>query len=301
MSIEPDFLDELARLERSLRHRTDSRRQGEQRSANVGEGLTFSDYRRYTPGDDVRLIDWRVYARTDEHFIKQYEAERDLTVHVLLDSSASMGFGTERANKFEFGARVGLAFAYFAVVGHDSFRFSTIGTDAERLDRGRSTRGELLRLLGALNGTNPADRTAFFDALAAYARTIRSRSLVVVVSDFLDSPDAIEDGIAALGDSEVLLVHLVAPEERDPDVTGDAVFEDPETGSTQRAYFAGSTAESYRERLTEHVDDVAARARRLRAEHVVVDTGADFFDAFADIWAAREARRATVAGDIRRV
>jgi len=298
MPIEPDFLDRLAGLERALRHRTGSRRQGEQQSPNVGEGLTFSDYRRYTPGDDVRLIDWRVYARTDEHFIKQYEADRDLTVHVLLDTSASMDFGDGDANKFEFGARVGLAFAYFAAAGHDSFRFATIGTDSERLDRGRSTRGELLRLVDALNGVDPDGRTDVFDALAAYARTIHSRSLIVVVSDFLDDPDAIEDGLAALGDSDVLLVHLVAPEERDPDVSGDTVFEDPETGSTQRAYFAGSTAEDYRDRLSEHVDDVAVRARRFRAEHVVVDTGADFFDAFADIWAAREANP---TDDIRRV
>jgi len=298
MPIEPDFLDRLAGLERALRHRTGSRRQGEQQSPNVGEGLTFSDYRRYTPGDDVRLIDWRVYARTDEHFIKQYEADRDLTVHVLLDTSASMDFGDGDANKFEFGARVGLAFAYFAATGHDSFRFATIGTDSERLDRGRSTRGELLRLVDALNGVDPDGRTDVFDALAAYAPTIHSRSLIVIVSDFLDDPDAIEDGLAALGDSDVLLVHLVAPEERDPDVSGDTVFEDPETGSTQRAYFAGSTAEDYRDSLSEHVDDVAARARRFRAEHVVVDTGADFFDAFADIWAAREA---SPTDDIRRV
>ena len=289
MPIEPSFFDELARLERSLRQRTDSRKQGQQQSPNVGEGLTFSDYRRYTPGDDVRLIDWRVYARTDEYFIKQYEAERNLTVHVLLDTSASMDFGDGRANKFEFAARVGLAFAYLAAAGHDSFRFSTIGSDVDRLDRSQSTRGELLRLLDSVNATDPDGRTDFVESLSSYARTIRSRSLVVVVSDFLEDPDAIEDGLAALGDTDVLLVHVVAPEERDPDVVGDTVFEDPETGSTQRAYFAGSTVESYQKRLSAHLDEVEARARRYRAEHVVVDTGADFFDAFAAVWATRDA------------
>jgi uncharacterized protein (DUF58 family) len=111
MPIEPAFFDELARLERSLRQRTDSRRQGEQQSPNVGEGLTFSDYRRYTPGDDVRLIDWRVYARTDEYFIKQYEAERNTTVHTLLDTPASMHLGEGREHKLEFAARVARACA----------------------------------------------------------------------------------------------------------------------------------------------------------------------------------------------
>jgi len=293
MAIDADFLDELSRLEATLRRETDSRRQGEQRSPKVGEGLTFSDYRRYTPGDDVRLIDWRVHARTDEYFIKQYEAERDLTVHVLLDASASMAYGEGDAHKFEFAAKVGLGFAYFAAAGHDTFRLAAIDEGVERLDRRRSNRGELLRLLEAINGIEPDGRTDFRDALESYAGTISSRSLVVVVSDFLEDPDAIAEGLAAFGDSDVLLVHTVAPEERDPETTGDTIFEDPETGATHRSYFAGSTVDSYRDRLQSHVDDVEAHARTLRAEHVVVDTGADFFDTFAEVW-RRDAARARV-------
>ena len=293
MGLDADFLAELARLEATLRRETDSRRQGEQRSPNVGEGLTFSDYRRYTPGDDVRLIDWRVHARTDEYFIKQFEAERDLTVHLLVDASASMAYGEGDANKFEFAAKVALGFAYVAAAGHDTFRAAAINDGVERLDRRRSTRGEILRLLEVLSGIEPDGRTDFRAAIESYAGTITSRSLVVVVSDFLEDPDAIEDGLAALGDSDVLLVHTVAPEERDPEATGDTIFEDPETGATHRAYFAGSTVDAYRDRLQSHVDNVAALARTLRAEHVVVDTGSDFFETFAELW-RRDAERARV-------
>jgi len=293
MAIDAGFLDELSRFEATLRSETDSRRRGEQRSRNVGDGLTFSDYRRYTPGDDIRLIDWRVHARTDEYFIKQFEAERDLTVHVLVDTSASMAYGEGDAHKFEFAAKVGLGMAYFAAAGHDTFRVAAIDDGVQRLDRRRSTRGELLRLLEVLNRIEPDGRTDFRGAVESYARSIDSRSLVVVVSDFLDDPDAIEDGVAAFGDCDVLLIHTIAPEERDPDTTGDTVFEDPETGVTHRAYFAGATADSYRDRLDAHVDDVAARARTLRAEHAVVDTGTDFFDTFADVW-RRDAARARV-------
>ena len=291
MAIDAGFLDELSRLEATLRRETDSRRQGQQRSPNVGEGMTFSDYRRYTPGDDVRLIDWRVHARTDEYFIKQYEAERDLTVHILIDASASMAYGEGDAHKFEFAAKVGLGFAHFAAAGNDTFRVAAVDDGVERLDRRRSTRGELLRLLEVLNGIDPGGATDFAGALESYAGTIRSRSLVVVVSDFLGDPDAIAEGVTALGGSDVLLIHTVAPEEREPDATGDTVFEDPETGATHRAYFAGSTVDAYRDRLASHLDDVEARARRLRAEHAVVDTGPDFFETFAEIW-RRDAERA---------
>ncbi|MFB6091835.1 MAG: DUF58 domain-containing protein [Haloquadratum sp.] len=296
MTIDPTFFDDLSRLAWTLTRETESRRQGEQRSSNVGEGLTFSDYRRYTPGDDVRLVDWRVYARTDEYFIKQYEAERDLTVHVLFDTSGSMDFGEGAAHKFEFAARFGLAFAFLTATRHESFRFSAFDTAVTRLDRGRSTRGELLRLLDRVNEIQPTGRTDFVDTLESYARTIHSRSLVVVVSDFLEDPDEIEDGVAALGHNDVLLVHVVAPDERDPEVAGDTVFEDPETGTTHRAYFAGSTADSYRERLSDHLDEVAARARTLRAEHVVVDTDADFFDAFGTVWRRQNGDRERSAG-----
>ena len=123
MALDADFLDELSRLEATLRRETDSRRQGEQRSPNVGEGLTFSDYRRYTPGDDVRLIDWRVHARTDEYFIKQYEAEPDLTVHILLGTSASMAYRQGHADQFQFPAKPGLGFSYVSAAGHGTFPF----------------------------------------------------------------------------------------------------------------------------------------------------------------------------------
>ena len=184
--IDPSFLDELDRFRTMRKRDLASRYQGERETRELGEGRTFSDYRRYSPGDDTRLVDWKVYARTGELHVKQYEAERNLTVHVLLDTSASMDFGDGRANKFEFAARVGLAFAYLAAAGHDSFRFSTIGSDVDRLDRSQSTRGELLRLLDSVNATDPDGRTDFVESLSSYARTIRSRSLVVVVSDFLE-------------------------------------------------------------------------------------------------------------------
>jgi uncharacterized protein (DUF58 family) len=96
--IDPDFLDELDRFDAALDRETAAVRQGEQESPRVGEGLTFSDYRRYSPGDDTRLIDWKLFARTEEYYIKQFEEERNLTVHVLLDSSASMDFGGEESH-----------------------------------------------------------------------------------------------------------------------------------------------------------------------------------------------------------
>lgn len=280
--IEPDFLDELARFDASTDRLSTAVRRGDQRSPRVGDGLTFSDYRRYVPGDDTRLVDWNLYARTDEYFVKRFEEERESTVHVLLDASASMGFGDE--NKFEFGAKLGLGFAYLALEEHDQFRVSTFRTRPERLDSGRSTREELLRLVDLLNEVTPEGEATVPSALEAYAPDVRARSLVVVVSDFLAAPETVADGLAALPRSDVLLVHVLSPDELDPPATGDTVFADVETDRTRRTYFDEANARQYRSRVEDHVDAVGERARTLGANHAFVSTGTDFFDAFSAVW-----------------
>ena len=282
--IDPAFLDELDRFRSALKRQSSSVRQGDQRSKHVGEGLTFSDYRRYVRGDDTRLIDWKLYARTGEYFLKQYEAERSLTVHVLVDASGSMDYGDGAENKFEYAAKLGLGFAYLTAEENNDFRFSTFSDRVERLDTGRSNRGELLSLVDRLNGTDPGGEGDFAAALDGYGADIRSRSLVVVLSDCLADPDAVEAGLAGVGRSGVVVGTTLSPRELGPDPTGDTLFRDPETTETLRTYFGGARAASYRQRLDAHLSEVGERCRRLRADHALVNTGEDFFDSFGAVW-----------------
>lgn len=284
MTIDPDFLDELDRFDSSMKRETSSQYQGEQESPDVGEGLTFSDYRRYAPGDDTRLIDWKLYARTEEYFIKQYEEERNLTVHVLVDSSSSMDFGEGDEHKFEYAAKLGLGFCYLTAEENNNFRFSVFGDEYERLDTGRSNSGELLRVIDLLNEQELGGRTDFRHALESYAASISSRSLVVVLSDFLGDIEDIEEGLAALARNELVTAQVLSPDELDPDVVGDTVFEEPETERELRTYYGGRLAQQYQTRLQQFTDDVAERASDLRATHALVSTGDDFFDAFAALW-----------------
>ena len=193
MSIDPGFIDELERFAQSRDQRVTSRYQGEQRTRERGEGLTFADYRRYAPGDDTRRIDWKLFARTDELYVTEYEAERNRTLHVLLDSSGSMGFaGAGAPPQFELAAKLGIGYAYLAARAHDTFRFAVFDDRPERLDRGRSTRGEVLGLVDDLGAREPAGEGAFDDALEAYADRIDDRSLVLVLSDCLAPAAAVE-------------------------------------------------------------------------------------------------------------
>ena len=282
--ISPDFLDELDRFESAVRRPTRERRQGEQESSHVGEGLTFSDYRRYAPGDDTRLVDWRLYARTEEFFVKQFEAERNLTVHVLVDASASMDFGEGERHKFEYGAKLGLGVAYLTVEENNDFRLSVFHDRPERLDLGRSNRGNLLHVISRLNETSVSGVADLVRSCDEYAAGINTRSVVVVVSDFLTDPNVVESALASLGRNEVFAVQVLTPAELDPEPTGDTVFVEREADERRRTYFGGTAMERYEDRLDAHIDDVSARCHDVGATHTLVSTGSDFFDAFAEVW-----------------
>ena len=282
--IEPDFLAELERFDSELKRKVNSIFQGEQQSSHIGEGLTFSDYRNYTPGDDTRLIDWKVYARTDELFIKQFEEERNLTVHVLLDESASMAYGDDETNKFEYGAKIGLGYAFLSAAENNDFRFSVFRDSFERLDTGASNRGEILRLIDMLNDREPEGEADFSQALQDYAAQIKSRSLVLIVSDFIGDHGSLERGLEALADNYLNLAHIVAPDERDLPTTGDTIFENLETGLELRTYLSNRLKNRYQSELQNHIDTVGESAEDHRADHVLVDTGDDFFDSFAKAW-----------------
>ena len=286
MSIDPGFIDELERFAQSRDQRATSRYQGEQRTRERGEGLTFADYRRYAPGDDTRRIDWKLFARTDELYVTEYEAERNRTLHVLLDSSGSMGFaGAGAPPKFELAAKLGIGYAYLAARAHDTFRFAVFDDRPERLDRGRSTRGEVLGLVDDLGAREPAGEGAFDDALEAYADRIDDRSLVLVLSDCLAPAAAVEAGLATLArDNEVILVRTLDPVERDLPVSGDVVVEDPETTTSVRTHVGSRRRDSYRARLRGHIQDVADRARGLGIDYQLAESDADFFETFGTLW-----------------
>jgi len=282
--ITPEFLAELDRFEAARDRQARSERQGERTTDAVGEGLTFADYRRYEPGDEPRFIDWNLYARTDELYVKQFEAERNFTVHVLVDASASMDFGADDAHKFEYAAKLGLGFAYLTAREHNDFRFTVFDSTVDRLDRGRSNRGEVMGLVEECNAVDPDGEADFEAALADYAATIDSKALVVVCSDFLGDVDGIDAGLEALASNQLVLAHVVAPEERDLPSAGDTRFEALESDDSLRAYVGRRFERAYRGRFDDHADEVEGVARDLRARYERVDTGSPFFESFGDLW-----------------
>ncbi|MDY6780170.1 MAG: DUF58 domain-containing protein, partial [Halobacteria archaeon] len=187
-------------------------------------------------------------------------------------------------NKFEYAAKIGLGYCYLAASENNDFRFSTFRDTFERLDTGASNRGEIMRLIELLNEREPQGEADFETALEDYSSQIKSRSLVLVVSDFIGDEEEIEAGIEALSENYLTLARVLAPEERKIPASGDTIFENIETGIELRTYLSNRLRSKYQENIEDHIDTVEEHAEDHRANHVLVDTGEEFFDSFAKAW-----------------
>lgn len=279
--IELDFLDELDRFQLALKKNSTEIQQGEQKSSSTGQGMVFEDHKKYVPGDDIRKMDWNVYGRTEELFIKRFEEEKSVTIHVLVDRSSSMDYG--QVNKYEFAAKIGLAIAYMVSNTNDRFRFSVFSETVTDISSGRRNvnMGELVETLNQLRKT-PESRVE--RCLTEYASRIHNKSAVVVISDFLTDLEGIENGVERLRDTDLVLVNTLDATELDPDFDGDALLKDPESDSTLRTYLSRKTKNSYKERLQNHITQVEHIADKNNAHFVQLSTEEDIFEAFLDVW-----------------
>ena len=231
----PEELRQIQRLSLQLKRRVDSPFAGEYRSAFRGQGMEFEEVRAYVPGDDIRHIDWNVTARTGQPFIKVFREERELTVMLVMDVSASMRFGTGgkdgRTDKRLQTARLAGAMAYAAIRNQDKVGLATFTDRVERLVPPRKSRGHAWGVIrAAFEGDAQRHGTALSEVLEQTGRILRRRSVVVVLSDFL-GPQDWRRPLAVLARKHQVSAFLIHDplEERMPQV-GLVELEDAETG-----------------------------------------------------------------------
>ena len=273
-----EFLAQLERLSLLSRRVFRGRVKGERRSPRRGHSVEFCDYRAYGVGDDLRYVDWNIYGRLDRLHVKLFVDEQDLCLHLLLDASASMDFGAP--TKLEYGARLAAALGFIGLV---SMERVGVGVLRERVAEGwPPTRGrnQVMNLFDFLGRVRPAGGTTLNDGLQNYARRAREPGLAVVISDLLD-PGGFEAGVRALLEHrfDVHLIHVLAPEEMNPELAGDLRLVDSETGEVRELSVDGDAIRAYRERLRQFLERVEAfsRARELGYHRVTVDTSVEEF------------------------
>ena len=247
---------------------------GERRSTKRGTSIEFADYRDYTRGDDLRRVDWNVYARLERPFIKLLEEEEDLAVHLLLDASRSMDYGTEEQHKFRYARRLAAALGYVALAAGYRLTLVVLRGDAAGVQFGPARgRGHTMRLLQFLDSLQADGTTELDAAVRTYALAAKRPGLAFVISD-LFSPAGYRDGLGQLQGRgyEVSLLHLLAPDEIDPPLAGDMRLIDAETSDPQDVTLDGGLRDLYRQRVSVWRDEIEHHCLKRRINYIPITT-----------------------------
>ncbi len=309
----PDFMRQLDRLDVLSRKMLQGKLQGERRSKRRGRSVEFADYRNYVPGDDPRFIDWNLYARLDKLFIRLFMAEEDLSVWVLLDTSASMDWPPEDSytggtggsrdrdilpnespdnvaaslpviNKLDYAKRVAAAIGYIGLVNYNRVHIhafsSTMHAGLSNL-RGRRPMPRLLNFIAQQRP--PGDRAAESDlttVMRRFALTQRGKGVVIVISDLLDRGDPAEAMRYLLGDRyDAFVLHLLSPGELEPNsvgVLGDLRLRDVEDAQTADVSVTPALLKRYKARLEEWSDNWRAECLRRGVAYMRANTATPF-------------------------
>jgi uncharacterized protein (DUF58 family) len=227
----PDAVSRLRNLELKARLVVEGFIAGLHRSPYHGFSAEFSEHRQYIPGDPPKIIDWRVYGRTNRFYVKQFREETNLKAYILLDCSASMGYSSGGLSKLEYGKCLSAALTYLLLGQRDAGGLVLFDSKIRNLIPPKSYQGYLNRILTALNETAAGGETAIGSLLHNIAERLKRRGLVILISDLLDDENEILNGLKHFRHNghEVLVLHIVDPQEKDFGFKGNIRFKDLET------------------------------------------------------------------------
>ena len=277
------FLRQLERLLLLMRAPVRGGLKGGRRSVKRGQSVEFADYRDYALGDDLRQLDWNVYARLERLFVKLFVEEEDVTVSLLLDVSQSMDTG--RPAKLLFAKRAAAALGYIGLASEDRVAVTALGGRVARRQVALRGSGRVFRLLATLSGMATSNGPTDLVAAARHAAAqLTGRGLIVLISDLLDAQaDKVIRELAATG-SELVVLHVLSPEELDPPFEGDLRLVDAETGEGVDVTLDVATLDAYRNRLADWQASLADLCARRRASYVAVSTDVPLADlVFAEL------------------
>ena len=276
--LSPETLSHLAGMELRARMVVEGLMTGMHRSPHRGTSIEFAQHRPYTPGDDLRHLDWKVFGRTDKLYIKEHHQETTLDLMILVDASGSMEYGSQLANgnhwrKYDHATAIAAAIAYLALVQQDRVGLIIYADEFLETVRPSSNRGQWRSIVEALC-TQPVDRPTHmgrvFDQLVAQNH---QHTLMVIISDLFDDIDVLEAGMAKIHHArhDAILCHTLDQDELNFTMRNPVRFLGLEDDG-ELDIDPGSIRNAYLESLNTHIQAIEAQARRFRFDHALLDT-----------------------------
>jgi uncharacterized protein (DUF58 family) len=272
--LDPNVLAGISSLDLLAKTVVDGFVAGLHRSPDFGFSQEFAEYRAYTPGDDLRHVDWNLFARTERCYLKRYRGETNSQLTVLLDASNSMQFTSGPPAKMDYARYIAASLFYLAIRNQRDAAGLIVFDDEVREYIRPSTRpGQLSRLFAALEQAEARERTNFAKPLLHFQNFLHRRGIAIVISDFYEEPVLIVDTIAPLRyhGHEVVLFHVLDPEEIRPRMKGAAVLVDLET-DRRIEVVPDYVKTTYRAKIDAHIEELRTRTRAAGMDYQLLET-----------------------------
>ncbi|MBZ5661674.1 MAG: DUF58 domain-containing protein [Acidobacteriia bacterium] len=290
--LDPSVLAGISGLDLVAKTVVDGFVAGLHRSPDFGFSQEFAEYRAYSPGDDLRHVDWNVFARTERAYLKRYRGETNSILTVLLDASNSMKFTSHSVTKMDYARFTAASLFYLAIHNQrDAAGLIVFDDEIRSYVRPSTRQGQLHRLLAALEQAEPRARTDFAKPLDHFQQFLRRRGMVIFISDFYDSPEHIVRTIEPLRfhGNEVVLFHVLDPKEIRPDFREPTTLVDLET-QDRIEITPEYVRDDYQKKFDAHVEALRDKTRAAGMDYHLLTTDRPLDDALREYLSIRQGR-----------
>jgi uncharacterized protein (DUF58 family) len=289
--LDPEVLASISSLDLLAKTVVDGFVAGLHRSPDFGFSQEFAEYRAYTPGDDLRHVDWNLYARTERTYLKRYRGETNSQLTILLDASNSMQYSSGRVKKMDYARFIAASLFYLAIHNQrDAAGLIVFDDEVREYIRPSTRQGQLARLFAGLERAEPRARTDYSKPLLHFQNFLHRRGIVLVISDFYEEPETIIHAIAPLRfhGNEVILFHVLDPQEIRPVLKGSMVLVDLETDRRMEVIPEYVKTE-YRARMDAHLEALRTQAHAAGLDYQLLVTDRSLDAALREYLALRQA------------
>jgi uncharacterized protein (DUF58 family) len=290
--LDPSVLAGISGLDLVAKTVVDGFVAGLHRSPDFGFSQEFAEYRAYSPGDDLRHVDWNVFARTERAYLKRYRGETNTLLTVLLDASSSMNYTSHKVTKMEYARYIAASLFYLTTQNQrDAAGLIVFDDEVRTYIRASTRQGQLYRLLSGLEHAEPRARTDYAKPMLHFQNFLRKRGMVVIISDFFESPDLIIHTIEPLRyhGNEVVLFHVLDPQELKPELDEPVLLVDMETQESLEVTPEYGQDE-YRTKVQSHITQLKDRTRSAGMDYHLLVTNRPLDGALREYLTLRQGR-----------